>query len=282
MNELYKLSSHSNVHTYEYYGKTLVLYDDHRYLLNILFEATKQQLFEGKIPNVIYFDYHDDALETRIRVESLFKKHGINSISEMQQRDFWAIVEFDLNHSDDNWVTTGMELGLIQDVVCVGCEEYHNISSWVNHVYKSSRNTLHKGFYIGHLNHEIESRGSLGDSMTTNHPEYTDIRNIFNYQNGQFHDDPFVPYVLDFDLDCFTTICRDNTYAWPEKVFQNEYFAPDKHSTNSFINKLIKKASVITICREPECCGGIGESNKILGYLDRYFFDGTLKTEPLM
>ena len=88
MNELYKLSFHSNVHTYEYYGKTLVLYDDHRYLLNILFEATKQQLFEGKVPNVIYFDYHDDALETRIRVESLFKKHGINSISEMQQRDF--------------------------------------------------------------------------------------------------------------------------------------------------------------------------------------------------
>lgn len=47
------------------------------------------------------------------------------------------------------------------------------------------------------------------------------------------------------------------------------------------MESLLNRASVITICREPECCGGIGEANKILSYLDRYFFDGALRTEPI-
>jgi len=37
---------------------------------------------------------------------------------------------------------------------------------------------------------------------------------------------------------------------------------------------------LITISREPGCCGGMGESNKILQYIDRYWFKGALKTMP--
>lgn len=47
------------------------------------------------------------------------------------------------------------------------------------------------------------------------------------------------------------------------------------------LNRLISRSQFITICREPKCCGGPGESNKILGYLDKYFFNGSLRTVPI-
>ena len=87
------------------------------------------------------------------------------------------------------------------------------------------------------------------------------------------------PIVLDFDLDCFTTECENNVYAWPEAIFREKYY--DNEEVRHFMHKLINRSTIITICREPTCCGGLGESNKILGYLDCYFFDGCLDTIPI-
>lgn len=51
---------------------------------------------------------------------------------------------------------------------------------------------------------------------------------------------------------------------------------------HTVMNRLITEATLITICREPSCCGGIGESNKILSYLDKYFFNEGLQTQPII
>ena len=277
---LYPLSFRSNLNIYNYYGKAIVVYDDHRYILNVLFEAAKQNLFNGETPNIIYFDHHDDSCATKLKLKNILEKYRINEIKEMNSRDFWTMIEFDLSPSDDDWVTTGMELGLIKNVVCVGGKETINIPDWENHTFITTYGNEHKGFCIGHLKHEIGNRGSLGDAFTSYHPEYSDIREIFEYHNGSFCDKINNPLILDFDLDCFTTECRDKRYAWPETIFQTEYWIED-NQVRSFILNLVNRASIITICREPSCCGGIGESNKILGSLDRYFFDGVLKTEAI-
>ena len=99
------------------------------------------------------------------------------------------------------------------------------------------------------------------------------------YHQGRFDGEDIKPFVLDFDLDCFTTECREKTYAWPEDIFRKEYI--ESYNVRFFMENLLDRASFITICREPDCCGGIGEANKILNYLDRYFFDGALSTEPI-
>ena len=270
-----QLSWHSNINTYNYRGKHIVLYDDHRWILNVIFEAMKLNIFNGKIPNIIYFDHHDDACYTDVKLS----KYSINNVLEMTSRNFWSLVEFDTSPQDEDWVTVGMEFGLINDVVCIGNECNHNINNWDNNTYKTATNKEHKGFCINHLNWEIGDRGSIGDSMKEDYPEYKRIRDIFGYHNRNFDTMVSTPYILDFDLDCFTTECKDRTFAWPEKIFWEEYgsFSP---KCSSFMQQLIARASIITICREPKCCGGIGESNKILGYLDRYLFDGVLGTEP--
>lgn len=84
---------------------------------------------------------------------------------------------------------------------------------------------------------------------------------------------------MDFDLDCFTSECRETTIAWAEKIFKEEY--SDNFKTADFMQQLISRCQFITICKESKCCGGLGESNKILSYLDRYIFDGSLGTEAI-
>ena len=56
-----------------------------------------------------------------------------------------------------------------------------------------------------------------------------------------------MPFVLDFDLDCFTTECDDKTYAWPEDIFKKKYF--DNENVRYFMRRLIERSTIITICR---------------------------------
>lgn len=273
--DISQLSFHANINTYEYGRKTIVLYDDHRWILNILYEACKLNLFRDKVPNVIYFDYHDDGMPTHIYLD----KYGVENITSIDVRSFWSMVEFDVRYLDDNWVTTGMELGLIKDVVCIGQEANNNIDIWNNNEYVDKRGIRHKGYCIRHVQEELEQGGvferishALGDKITA-------IQHIFDYSERGFLSDVRNPFILDFDLDCFSYNECGEQRAWPEDQFKEYYYSnPD---VNYFMCSLIDRASVITICREPKCCGGLGESNKILGYLDRYLFDGALGTEPI-
>ncbi|MBR5167063.1 MAG: hypothetical protein IKW86_03215 [Salinivirgaceae bacterium] len=271
------LSYRANVMTFDYNKKTIVIYDDHRWILNVLKCLSEDNFFEGKTPNIIYFDKHDDAAPLFPNTKDTIKQY--NNKDKKGIRDFWTIVEFDLNPNDDDWVTAGMEFDLINNAVCIGNECNDNILKWENHIYKAQDDIEHKGYCINHLEDELGSQGIIGDS-TIKHSYYKDVRGILGYISATGSLSPETPYVLDFDLDCFTTECRDYPYAWPERIFWEEYVNPCKNAY-FFVQKLISNASIITICREPECCGGIGESNKILGYLDRYFFDGALRTEPI-
>lgn len=72
MEDLYKLSYRTNVNVYSSGGKNFVIYDDHRTLLNVIFEAHKSCCFT-KIPNLIFFDFHDDACKSFAKSEILKK-----------------------------------------------------------------------------------------------------------------------------------------------------------------------------------------------------------------
>ena len=279
INSLGMLSFRSNIETYQYNDKYIVLYDDHRCLLNILFEALKIGIFE-KNPNLIYFDAHDDACNPKINKKDLLKKWQAKDIKNISSRDFWSFVEFDLSHLDDDWLLAGMELGLINNSVLIG--QYDNIYDMKSKFkFKSSDGHIHELHSIEHLNQCLDSKGCLGDVVKTEN--YKNIRNVFEYNQypylGRFADGIKNQFVLDFDLDCFTTECNGMLYAWPEEIFKKMYY--DNDIVSYFMDRLISRSQFITICREPKCCGGIGESNKILGYLDKYFFNRSLGTEPI-
>lgn len=283
ISSIYGLSFHSNIETFSFHDKYIVVYDDHRSILNVLFETKKLGLF-STTPNLIFFDRHDDACNPGICSKKLFEKWGVDKIEDVSSSEFWTFVEFDLSGLDDDWLLAGMELGLINNAIVIGQGENTNILN-MDYIFEDSNRGQHELYDIPHINHSIGSRGCLGDNVIAE-PYYENVRNIFEYNQppyGRYYDkwskEVTKPFVLDFDLDCFTTVCEDKRFAWPEAIFKTNYY--DNDDVQYFMQRLINRSSIITICREPKCCGGLGESNKILWYLDNYFFDGCLNTNSI-
>ena len=79
----YNIAHRANIEMFHYRDKHIFLYDDHRTILNVLFEASK--IVEDKrIPNLIYFDKHDDACQSKPK-SVLLEKMGRNSFEEVSE-----------------------------------------------------------------------------------------------------------------------------------------------------------------------------------------------------
>ncbi len=277
--EFYLLAQRTNINHYtiepDYGGKKDVLvYDDHRTLLNILFEIQKNKWIDG-IPNLIYFDQHDDSVVLRdLSIADRLAKFGNRKIQDIESKEFWGYTEFELSTLDDDWLTAAFDFNLINDAVCIGVERDGNVH-YTNERYADA-DIKHRLLTMNHLGWEIGSRGQLGDTIKLDETSLY-LRSLFRYNTKETNS---TRYVLDFDLDCFATDCLDRTIAWPETIFYDKYVGDFK--VRSLMNRLIADATLITICREPNCCGGIGESNKLLSYLDKYFFNEGLRTQPII
>lgn len=281
INNLSDLSKFSNFETYHFGDKTIVLYDDHRCLLTVLFEASRLGLISTQT-NLITFDRHDDAAPIREESWGMIDKVSKNEISSISSREFKNFVEFDISARDNDWVKVAFELGLIRNLVNVGNMENTNVSDLRNHIYISKDGVHHHAHAVSHIKYELNPHnGALGSSALLD--ENKVIHEIFGYnisdENEGFSIGTTPDYVLDFDLDCFTTECESKTFAWPESIFASLY---NNDEVGYFMFRLISSARFITICREPSYCGGIGESNKILGYLDKYFFNGCLGSNTVL
>lgn len=281
MIDITKLSDvayYANFEVYHYGEKEIIIYDDHRCILTVLFEAKKLGLIDD-YTNLLTFDLHDDArhlMPNTVEILKEFMSIGLNTISS---RDFKSFVEFDISEYDDDWVKVGMELGLINNLINIGCVENTNISDWKDHLYRSFDGHEHSGFVLGHLKDELNRHGGKIADVAIHANDR--IRQILNYDlSASF---PSIKgdanFVLDFDLDCFTTSCMGKRFAWPESIFFNEYGR--EGDAKYFMRQLIRESRFITICREPSYCGGIGEANKTLNYLDKYFFEGCLGTNTV-
>lgn len=267
---LSQLSLMEGIEWYSFGGKDILIYDDHRTILDVIFEAHKINYFDGVIPNIITFDYHEDCCPVLPKTD-LLRKIGVVDLKQASSRQFWSFVNFDLSKVDDDWISAAQKLNLAKDVVIIGNEANNNVDN--NKPISEDNQTEYHIYSIPHLSFSLGNRGCLGDSFITE-PYYEDIRDCLGYKDGSFN--PTHPFILDFDLDCFSTICREHIMAWPEQLFVEEFI--DNNCVYTFVKQMIQKAAFITICREPGCCGGNGESFKILRYLDKYFFNNSLKT----
>lgn len=268
----------SNVNTFQFRGKQIFVYTDHRTILNVIFFALKNNLIDN-VPNVLYFDYHDDACVPKASILAQAPTFDINIISE---QDFNNIVEYGMSIQDDDWVKSGMEFGLINNAISVGAESLRTS----HEIYTDVRGHEHEIIGINHLSHSLGVRGAFCDTQVESESYFEPVREIFDFNNSVANSwgANTESFVLDFDLDCFAgTFNGETLMAWPEKMFYQEFHNNVGFQGNQlpldFINNLIDKCEFITICMEPGCCGGFGESFKILSYLDKYFFEGTLKTE---
>lgn len=271
--ELIELGWRTNVMLRTWRDKTVVIYDDHRWLLNVLFYLRKNNLLVK--PDLVFFDAHDDAAQCG-RKSDLLSKLNANSLDEASEKQFLSFVEYDISSLDDDWLSVACELDMIGDVVCIGNRYNSNIED-CNGQYSSEDGIVHKMYELSdNLEFELGDRGALGDA--TKGLEYADIRKFFDsgehiYKRiGEMN-----PFILDIDLDCFTLEVKNApNMAWSETTYFHKY--PEYGHAQWFINDLLVKTELITICREPDFCGSLGESNQILELLDNLWFEGSIGT----
>lgn len=260
-------------------GERLVLlYDDHRYLLNVLFRIFKSGLLQGP-PNLVFFDSHDDAKKTK-KASALLKSIGVKTLSDATEKLFLSFVDYDIDTNDGDWLSVACELNLIGDVVLIGNKFGTNLEQDII-VRKSEDGSRHKLFLLdSHLDEEFGPRGKLGDIARED--EFEAIRSFFDIEpsgnNAQIG--KMKPFVLDFDLDFFTLWSEEEgSVPWPQRVWEKRFGRFT--SGYRFVRDLMKDAEVITISREPDYCESIAGSNYNLKNLDGYFFDGELGTSLL-
>lgn len=258
-------------------GPIIVIYDDHRWILNVLFYLNKL----GEHLDLIYFDAHDDAAPCE-KKSTLLKKIGVADLKDATEKQFGAFVDYDQRVDDGGWLTTAMELDLIGDALNIGNRHSDNIVG-MNGSYSSEDGIAHSVFMMSeNLEYEFGVRGQLGD--TCREEECRKLRDFFGIEHflGRYDSVvPAKPYVLDFDLDFFTMSFEDEgTHGWTKKILFKHF--PDYSMHNKFLWDLIRNAQVITICREPDYCGSLGDSNQILQMLDRYYFEGCIGTDTTL
>lgn len=255
-------------------GQMVVIYDDHRWLLNVLFAASKHI----ERPNLITFDAHDDA-DRCAKKSVLLSQIGVDDLQNATAKQFGAFVDYDQREDDGGWLTTAMELNLIDSVVNIGNRHGHNINQ-MNGIYESEDGIMHGVFTLSHeIDFELGNFGKLGDASKED--KNRALRDLFGIEYFYTSVDRMSikePYILDFDLDFLTLSCMDDsTHGWTERVL-NRHF-PVNSKQDQFLKRLIRDAHIITICREPDYCGSLGDSNRILLLLDKYYFDGQLGTD---
>ena len=275
-----RLTQRVNVMTRYPNDKLVIIYDDHRWLLNVLFKIQKDELLQGP-PKLVFFDSHDDAGQSQKKSE-LLEHIGVKNVLEATEKQFSGFVDYDIRTDDGNWLSVACELNLVSDAVVIGDKYSHNIEE-MNGIYTAEDGIVHRLYNLSDdLDFELEGRGSLGDHAREE--EFRDTREFFNSKYGyeHAHIGKMTPFVLDFDLDFFTLNTNEGTLAWPRQIWRKHF--DGLGSGTQMVRDLINQAMVITICREPDYCGGIGGiagSNYNLQNLDNYFFEGLLGTNLL-
>lgn len=136
------LEQRTNYSVYDFKGKHIVLYDDHRCLLNVLYMA-KQKF--GCAHDVFYFDNHDDAKD--LNPNEVKEIIGLGTNYSLQ--NLWNFVEFTSAPEDDSWLNAGFELGLINNAIVFGAEiEDSNVRSLPHNQYIDLRLRHHFAYSI--------------------------------------------------------------------------------------------------------------------------------------
>jgi hypothetical protein len=264
--------------------KQVFVYEDHRTILNVLDHARRANA--GIFPlNLVYLDYHSDARDpvsdAALRLQ--YRQHVPN------QEAFWTFVEWRTAHDDGDWLKTGMDLGLIQDAVLIGARLRSDLTGLAT-TYTDVAGVEHKIYDVCHIWCALQGNGWLVDAAQ--HANLKPVWDIMGWQNnaGKFS---FIKeraglrhFVLDFDLDYFTTDGPTGIghLVWPpEQVHaafrQNlppDHFAEPLPRPIDFLQFLTTYSRFITIARESPYCGGYRASAQIMETLDSLIFNGQL------
>jgi hypothetical protein len=244
-------------------GVPCVLHEDHRWLLPIAYFAQRNNLLPQAC-TVVMFDRHTDAIDP-------YKRAGDELGRLRQDPNLQGIVSLcsdALMKNDADWLKAGMQLGLFGDAIIFGA--YDGDSE----------------IYTDHIGneHRIKMSASLPQHTLSDALKFDELQSMWDIVGWKVtcKDGSFLPdrpkILLTIDLDCFAIEWGEYVFAWPDKIFEGEYSnrARIGWSGREYLEGLAKKAGLIAIARESECCGGSEDAEDILQNLIHYGFSDRL------
>jgi hypothetical protein len=140
-------------------NKPLLIYEDHRYVLFVIWHAFRQGILNwDHPPDLLRFDYHDDGKEPLCGLERI---QQINP-REIEERAFLSFIEWELGCMDDDWIKTGMELGFFRHVVNLSVVKTQNFPNTINH-YNDHSDNDHQIWNLRSFWEDFQYQGALVD-----------------------------------------------------------------------------------------------------------------------
>lgn len=269
-----ELDKRANVRTFHGVCKSrdvpVVLFEDHRYTLNVLWCAYELGLLDrSSPPNLVRFDYHDDGRNPQCGTDRL---QAIRA-KPPTLRSFMDFVEWELSVQDDDWVKVAMELGLVKDVINFGGVRNHNFGSEYQE-YKDHAGGRHSVWTLSHLWDQFGYQAPLSD--LAQRARFGRLWSALGWdpQDGTASFGGPPKFVLDIDLDCFTGRFCDVQMAFPTEVLRKkleDYV--EGYSPREFLRRIAMNSAFVSLAIESDCCGGLDEAIKVLKCLDTVLFD---------
>ncbi|MFC1650377.1 hypothetical protein ACFL2X_02300 [Candidatus Latescibacterota bacterium] len=262
-------------------GKPSFIFRDHRWTLPVLKIAADRQLL--KLPvKVVTFDRHKDSLPPRNGTEALEKfRSGGGTLD-----DLIDIVANRLSARDDDWIVSGMELGLISDVVQFGSSEEESDSASTVWIFEDSAGEKHNIYYLGRPVSELSYKGALDDK--SHDAASAGLWDVLGWNPARpgIAESPG-EFIFDIDLDFFTFTWEKYTFPFTKEVYEGEFLSLcqsrfyDEYQPTEFVGELMKHAALITVACEPSFCGGPLKARKILKDINDLFFEKSLNIDSI-
>jgi hypothetical protein len=261
--------------------KPACVFRDHRWTLPVLKMAADSNLLTLPV-KIVTFDRHKDSLPPKNGTDALETfRSSPGSIDELID-----IVANRLSPRDDDWIVSGMELGLISDVVQFGSSGEDSDADETVSVYTDSSGENHRIFYLGRPVSELSYKGALEDK--THVTASAGLWNVLGWNpEKQELTENSGEFIFDIDLDFFTFAWEKYTFPFTREVYDGEFLNPcqsrfyDEYQPIEFACELIKHAALITIACEPSFCGGSLKSAKILADVNDLFFGNALNLDTI-
>ncbi|MDD4818902.1 MAG: hypothetical protein PHH27_01850, partial [Candidatus Colwellbacteria bacterium] len=177
--------------------------------------------------------------------------------------------------------------GIFSDAIIFGTMSHgwESDSKEIIDVHKNKHKIVTKYGFPGNM---LGYQGHLSDLAYK-----TALEPFWGLLDWEYHADPEYKFnfiesrekvLFDIDLDAFIMQWSDFIFPWPDEVFEKWFHEKSTYDPTygwsgfSFIEHLISQSGLITVAREPGCCGGEEKAEEILSKLNKHMFKNDLIT----
>lgn len=258
------------------------LHNDHRWVLVILQWAQSA----GLLPRpslLVTFDHHTDFAKPPFIAaddegKAFAREYNRNPSVSGAIR---ACID-QMNPDDGDWISAGMELGIIGDAVVFGAETGNGCDERGGLIYPDMQGGKHSFWPLPLPLAALSHQAALADHY--NAPKGLWETLGWKPSSGFFQSKARLALDIDLDVFAFDTHLGPR-FPWPERIFAHQFATGSLASSlrgmtgREFMTELIRQSSIITIAREPDYCGGEKDSDEIFDLVNQYIFSDMMKAQ---